>query len=346
MVIEELDPLDAPEWDAYVSQKEGANCYHLHAWRTAGERGYGLRAPYLVARARPRGEILGVLPLFFIRRAPLRGYATTGLFGSYGPLLAEDGEIAGLLLREACRRARDAGLASFHFKALGPGPAAGGFVEVGGWVVATLALWPDAGAAWAGIRGKERNLVRKARENGLDVRRGGAEGVPAFYDVLAENMHHKGAPIYGLRFVEELVRAFGPDAEVVAVHRQNRCVAGAVTLTFKETMTIPFLSSRPDALPLRPNVLLVWDLIARACGAGRRVLDFGTSLLGSTSLDFKLHWGARTVPRSILVYPLRGRPPAIDVGAPMVRAGVALWQRLPRAWADALGPGVCARFLA
>jgi len=77
MVIEELDPADAAEWDEYVSAKAAANCYHLHGWRTAGERGYRLRAPYLVARSRPRGELLGALPLFFVRSPPLRGYATT-----------------------------------------------------------------------------------------------------------------------------------------------------------------------------------------------------------------------------------------------------------------------------
>src|SRR5436853_308864 len=81
----------------------------------------------------------------------------------------------------------------------------------------------------------------------------------AFYDVLADNMHHKGAPIYGRRFIEELVRAFPRMAEVVTVNQGSRCVAGAVTLTFKGVMAIPFLSSRPDALWLRPNVLLVWD---------------------------------------------------------------------------------------
>ena len=105
MVIEELDPGAAAEWDAYVEGKEPANCYHLHGWRSGGERSYGLRAPYLVARSRPRGELLGVLPVFFVRGAPLRGYATTGLFGSYGAVLAEDDGIAALLLREACRRA-------------------------------------------------------------------------------------------------------------------------------------------------------------------------------------------------------------------------------------------------
>lgn len=345
MVIEELDPASAPEWDDYVSRKEGANCYHLHAWRMAGERGYGLRAPYLVARSRARGGLLGVLPLFFVRSPPWRGYATTGLFGSYGRVLADDGEIAALLLREAARRARDAGLASLRFKGLGPERAAAGFLDFDRWVVATLPLWPDAQVAWAAIRGKERNLVRKARANGLSVRRG-AQGIPAFYDVLADNMHHKGAPIYGRRFIEEVVGAFGARAEVITVHHGDRCVAGAVTLTYQGVLTIPFLSSRPEALVLRPNVLLVWEIIASACAAGLRTLDFGTSLRGSSSLKFKQHWGARTVPRSILVRPLRGPPPVLDVDTPMVRAGVALWQRLPRAWADALGPGVCGRFLA
>jgi len=345
MLIEELDPAAALEWDSYVSRKEGANCYHLHAWRTAGERGYGLRAPYLVARARPRGEILGILPLFFVRSPPWRGYATTGLFGSYGRVLADDPEIAALLLAQARHLADEVGLASFRFKGLGAEPAAKDFVDVDRWVVATVPLWPDAGAAWTGIRGKERNLVRKARAQGLELRRGPA-GIPAFYDVLADNMHHKGAPIYGRRFIEELVRAFGGAAEVLTVHHGDRCVAGAVTLTFEGVITIPFLSSRPDALALRPNVLLVWEIIARACDAGLRVLDFGTSLRDSSSLRFKQHWGAQTVPRSILVCALRGRPPALDVDNPMIRAGVALWQRLPRAWADALGPGVCGRFLA
>jgi FemAB-related protein (PEP-CTERM system-associated) len=345
MVIEELDPAAAPEWDDYVARKEGANCYHLHGWRTAGERGYGLRAPFLAARARQRGELLGVLPLFFVRSSPLRGYATTGLFGAYGPVLADDSEISGLLLREACRRARDAGLASLRFKGLGDEPGARGFVPLDHWVVARLPLWSSPDQAWAAIRGKERNLVRKAREHGLEVRRG-SDQLPAFYDALAANMHHKGAPIYGQRWIEEVVRSFGEAAEVVTVHHRGRCVAGAVTLTFKGVITVPFLSARPEALPLRPNVLLVWDLIARGCGQGLGTLDLGTSLRGSSSLSFKLHWGCRVEPRSILVCPLRGGPPALDVQSPMVRAGVALWQRLPRAWADALGPQVCRRFLA
>jgi len=343
MVIEELDPEAAAEWDDYVRKAEGANCYHLHAWRTVGVRGYALRAPYLVARA--RGEILGALPLFFVGGPPLGGYATTGLFGAYGRVLAADDAIARLLLREGCRRARAAGLASFRLKGFGDDRRADGFVPLDHWVVATLALPDSPEAAWAGLRGKQRNLVRKARELGLTAR-AGVEDAGSFYDVLAHNMHHKGAPIYGRRWMDELLRAFGSAARVITVHHGGRCVAGALTLRFADTVAVPFASARPDSLHLRPNSLLYWEIISRACEEGLRTLDLGTSLRGSSSLSFKLHWGAQTSPRTVHVRPLRGRPPALDVASPLVRAGVAMWQRLPRAWADALGPQVCRRFLA
>src|SRR5258705_7512878 len=151
MVIEELDPEAGPEWDEYVARKEGANCYPLHGWGRAGERAYGLRAPWLIARAHPRGEPLGVLPLFFVRSDPLRGYATTGLFGAYGPVLAEDGEIRALLIREACRRAREAGLPPLPLQGVGEEPPAPGFPSLRSWGVAPPPPPAPPHPAWASL---------------------------------------------------------------------------------------------------------------------------------------------------------------------------------------------------
>ena len=47
-----------------------------------------------------------------------------------------------------------------------------------------------------------------------------------------------------------------------------------------------------------------------------------------------------------MVRTLRGKPPSMDVESPLVRTLVAVWQRLPRGLADALGPSVCRRWLA
>jgi len=344
MIIEELDPAAAQEWDAYVAQKEGANCYHLHGWRAAGERGYGLRSPYLAARSRQRGELLGILPLFFVENGFSRGYATTGLFGAYGPVLADDESIGRALLEEASFRAERAGLSSLRLKALGDEPCARGFSPLDHWVIARLPLAKTPEEAWDGLRGKVRNCIRKAQRFGFEVRTG-LEEVDGFYDVLAENMHRKGTPIYGLHWMRELVQALS--AEVITLRLDGRTVSGAIALSFGGVVTVPFASSRPGAFHMNPNNLLYWEIISRACAAGMRTLDFGRSVRESSPLAFKLGWGATTTPQPLLVRTLRGgRPPKMDAESRSIRALVKLWQRLPRGLADALGPAVCRRWLA
>lgn len=337
MIIEELDPADAPEWDAYVARSPGATCYHLHGWRSVGERGYGLRAPFLAARARPRGELLGILPLFFVPG----GYATTGLFGAYGRVLADSGEVGRALLEEAADRARRAGLASVRLKALGEEPCAAGYRAIDRWVIARLPLAASPEEMWTCLRGKVRNCIRKAQRFGFSVRSGDVDG---FYDVLAENMHRKGSPIYGLQWMRELVASLG--AEVVTLRLDGRTVSGAVTLTYRGVVTVPFASSRPSTFHMNPNNLLYWEIIRRGCSAGLQTLDFGRSLRDSTPLAFKLGWGATTTPQPLLVRTLRGKPPAMNVDSRGVKMVVALWQRMPRPLADALGPAVCRRWLA
>ena len=71
--------------------------------------------------------------------------------------------------------------------------------------------------------------------------------LPAFYDVLAENMHRKGTPIYGIAMMRAIVDALGDRAEVVTLALDGRAVSGAIVLTFRDTVYVPFCSSRPSS---------------------------------------------------------------------------------------------------
>src|SRR5258708_5422733 len=93
----------AAAWDAYVSRQPGATLYHLFAWKTVAEEAYRMRAPFLVARDGPGQPIRGVLPLVRVPR-PFAAYLTSGLFGSYGALLADEERHARALLEAAMRR--------------------------------------------------------------------------------------------------------------------------------------------------------------------------------------------------------------------------------------------------
>jgi FemAB-related protein (PEP-CTERM system-associated) len=344
MVIEELRERDAAAWDAYVEAHPRANCYHLRAWKTAAANAYGMEAPFLLAREQPDGPVRGVLPLFVIRGAPGSAYLTTGLFGAYGPVLADE-EAGEALIAEALRRARALPARFLVLKSIGAEPHARGFDPVDRWVVARLPLAPAPEVLWRGFRDKTRNAIRKGQRSGLEVREGHSE-LDGFYDVLAENMHRKGAPIYGRSLFRELLRELGERAEVLTLADRGRTVSGALVIRFGGVATVPFASSRPSSFHLNPNNLLYWEIISRACRAGLHTLDFGRSLRGSSALSFKLGWGARTEAQPMYVHSVRGAPPRFDVTAPSVRALVRLWRSLPRSFADALGPLVCRRWLA
>lgn len=341
--VEELTPGGAAEWDAFVTAQATSEHFHLALWRTVGERAYGLRAPYLLCRGAD-GAVRGVLPLFIVRR-PFGTFMTNGLFGAYGPLLA-DAEARAALLARARELAEEARAHHITLKQLGDDPPPPGYVLRDTSVIATLVLADTADKVWRGFRDKTRNAVRKAQKQSLSFHEDPAD-LAEFYDVLAENMHRKGTPIYGIAFFRELLAALLKDGGggLAVLRHEGRVVSGGIVAYHRDRVYVPFASSRPSAFHLNPNNLLYWELMQRAIARGARVFDFGRSPRDSSTLAFKLHFGATTQPMPFHILPLRGAAPAMDSHDPAVQRLVQLWQRLPRQLADVLGPPICGRFL-
>ena len=337
MRVERFDEGAAAAWDAFVAARPDATCYHHRAWKQVAERAYRLETGFLLARD-PDERVRGVLPLFVVKR-PFQKMVTTGLFGAYGPLLADESARPALLAAARAFTER-VGASVLQIKALGDAAAPDGLVRLDTSVTAILALDPDPQVLWRRFDGDVRTCVRQAQKFKLELRSGPGE-LEAFYDVLAENMHRKGSPIYGLGFMRELLAAFGTDAEIVTLWSEGKAISGAFVLTFKDTVYVPFASSRASAFHMRPNNLLYWEIIQRACKRGLRALDFGRSPRGSSTLKFKLKWRPEVTPVPFYVYSAGLRPPTLDSGkGGGVDTLVHLWQKLPRSWADAIGPAV------
>src|SRR5258708_28815113 len=200
--VEELSDASAAEWDDYVAAQPGATLYHLRAWKLVAERAYSMRAPFLIARDESTGAVRGALPLFVVDR-PFGRYVTSGLFGAYGPLLADDEAAARALLLSAQRVTDAVGGRLLHLKILGQAPQPVAFDRRQIWVTAHLPLARDWKTVWEGLTRNMRNQVRRARQNDLRLVAGNHR-IDDFYDVLAENMHRKGSPIYGRAFLPEL----------------------------------------------------------------------------------------------------------------------------------------------
>jgi FemAB-related protein (PEP-CTERM system-associated) len=340
-MIEEHAPAVLPAWDSFVARCPDATCHQLSGWSQVATRAYGLRARLLISRESSEGPVRGVLPLFVVPR-PFHHYVTTGVFGAYGKVLA-DGPATSELLDAARAFTDREGAQYLHVKGLGDGPAPCGFARQDLWVRALLPLRGGADAVWSRFKSSMRAAIRQGRAAGLELREGHGE-LEAFHDVLADNMHRLGSPIYGLRFFRAALDAFGDRVNVFTLRKEGVPISGALTIAFNGVMNVPFASSRKAFFPMRPNNLLYWSIIERACALGLETLDFGSSMRNSSALAFKLGWRAVTEPVASYVYAHDGGTPDLGPGAAGLQAGVELWKRLPGPVADALGPMV-ARFM-
>jgi FemAB-related protein (PEP-CTERM system-associated) len=343
MIVEELGPHAGAEWDEYVQKHPAGNCYHLRAWAQVAARAYGQRAPYLTARERAGGPIRGALPLFQIRNAVGR-YLTSAMFGGYGAILADGPGARGALLGAAIGLAHRERARHLTLKVLDEPGCPVGFSRQELGEVAILSLAGTEEELLKRCHGNVRRGIRKAQENGL-VCGFGPQQLPHFYDVLAENYHRKGTPIYGIALMRELCAAFPGQTEILALWKDRRPISGALVLYHKHTAYVPFCSSRREHFKLFPNYLIYWEVMKRARERGMRWLDFGHSPAGSSSLDFKRRFGAERRPQPQLVYRPDGKTAApLRAEDPVPRLAIALWKRLPRPVADWLGPWVIGHF--
>ncbi len=96
-----------------------------------------------------------------------------------------------------------------------------------------------------------------------------------------------------------------------------------------------------DARELAANDFKYWELMRRACERGIRVFDYGRSKRGTGPYDFKKNWGFEPLPLAYEYQLLtRADVPQNNPLNPKYRAFIALWRRLPRPAANALGPHI------
>jgi FemAB-related protein (PEP-CTERM system-associated) len=204
-----------------------------------------------------------------------------------------------------------------------------------------LPLQADTTAQWGALDRKVRNQVRKAEGSGLTARLGGADLLPAFYDVFTRNMRDLGTPVYSIAFFREVLNAFPEQARVCVVEAGPVTVAAAITLTHRATLEVPWASSLREYLAQCPNNLLYWQIMQHAIRTGSQTLDFGRSTPNEGTYRFKQQWGAQPHPL-YWEYALVGRaaPPDLSPKNPRFESAIAVWKRLPIAVTNRIGPHI------
>jgi FemAB-related protein (PEP-CTERM system-associated) len=332
--VAEAGAADAARWGAYVQAAPGASVYHQWGWRAVLQESFGHRTWYLLAS---RGDaVQGVLPLALIDSRLFGRYLVSLPFVTGGGICAQDDATAMELAAraaEVARRERAASVELRHVAARLDVPTRQTKVRL------TLPLPPDPEALWRGLDGKVRNQVRKGMKSGLKAELATSEAVGDFHRVHARNMRDLGSPAHGADFFQRVLATFPGGAHLFLVRQGARPVAGALLLTYRDRVEVPWAAALRESWPLCANNLLYWTLLDWACAAGYRTFDFGRCTAGSGPYRFKRQWGAQAEQLNWQYLLPEGQPlPALNPDNPRFRFAIECWKRLPLGLATWLGP--------
>jgi FemAB-related protein (PEP-CTERM system-associated) len=338
MKIEALRVEDEPLWDAFVEAHPAASIYHLSGWRHLVAEVFGHASHYLLARD-GEGRVAGVLPMIRIRSRLFGDYMVSLPYFTYGgPLGATEG-VERELLHGAGRLAAELGVGHVEFRGFAPREPA--------WPIRTdkvtlhRPLATDEDGLWKSLSKERRRQLKKAQDGKSELRIGGAELLDDFYAVFSRNMRDLGTPVYDRRFFAAMLARFPEATRIVALRREGAPAGAAFLIGYRERIEVPWVSTLREMNAHFVNTLLYWEQLRFAVAAGYRVFDFGRSSADSGTYGFKRQWGAEPVQLfwQYWLAPGRGMP-GLTPTSPKFRLAVRVWQRLPLALANRLGPPI------
>ena len=332
----EVRPLttESLEWDAFVRSAPHGSPFHLLAWKRAVEAAFGHRPHYLLASR--GGGLEAVLPLFEVRGL----FAGRGLisvpYGVYGGVCATSAQARTALLDAATALARRLRARYVELR-----HQAGQEMELPTkslYVRFSRRISASEDENLAAIPRKQRRMTRQGARFGLRPELG-LQHLDGFYEVYAASVRTLGSPVFPRRLFRAIALEFGKDCELLTIWKDDRMVAGVLTLLFEDQALPYYGGALREAFPYAVNDFMYWELMCHVASAGYRVFDFGRSREGTGSYHFKRHWGFEPLPLPYQYVLLDGAAmPNLSPSNSKMEIAVAAWRRLPLPFTRLLGP--------
>nr|WP_231862730.1 FemAB family XrtA/PEP-CTERM system-associated protein [Sphingorhabdus sp. M41] len=337
-VLEHPDTEELARIEAFVAASPEGTAFHRPAWLLSVSKACGHEWRYLLAEDGD-GLLHGILPLNLIHSALFGRALVSSGFAVGGGILADSDRAVQLLAEEAWRFAEGNSFPTVELRG-GPVPDARWQCKQDVYAGFVTALAEDAESQLLAIPRKQRAEIRKGLKNDLTVRIGTTQQDRTdHYTVYAESVRNLGTPVFPKALFEQVLDAFGEDADILTVLSDGLPVASVLSLYHQQTVMPYWGGGTWDARRFRANDIMYYELMNHARKRGCRSFDFGRSKYGTGAFSFKKNWGFEPRPLSYATRTADGED-ARDVN-PMsakYRLQVALWQRLPLSVANRLGP--------
>jgi CelD/BcsL family acetyltransferase involved in cellulose biosynthesis len=290
-------PLSDPRWISFLESSPDAGIFHHPAWSQLMTECYGYR-PFVIALLGPNSNIAAGVPLMEVN-SPITGrrWVSLSFSDECRPLYTEESALRKLVEGIVFLAAQDR-IPKLELRATYPENPA--LCASSQHVIHEIDLSPGEKIVWKKIHDMHRRNIKIAHENEVRIIQGETlQHLQEFYQLHLWTRHRQGVPIQPWKFFERM-KTLLLDREhgfLLLAYKDGRCIAGAIFLHWKGTLTYKYGASRDDGLKYRPNNLLMWTAIQKGCENGFDRFDMGRTDLENKGLrTFKSRWGARERP--------------------------------------------------
>jgi len=300
----------------------------------------GLRHKPYVLEAIQDGEIVGILPLAFMRSLLFGRFLVSLPYVNWAGVVARTPDAAAALIDRAVRLADelDVRFLELRHTARCEHPALGR--EMTSKVQMRLPLSSSTDAVWKQLRSVVRTQVRKGEKQDFAVEWGRENLLGDFYGVFAENMRDLGTPVYGRRLFASVLSELPREVEFCVVRSGRQPIGGALVVHGPGLTEVPSASVLRSFRSTAANSLMYWRIVQRAVERGQGFFDFGRSTPGGGTFEFKKKWGAQPEPAVWQYYVRKGDAGDMRPETGKYRRFIAAWQRMPVWLTRLIGPAI------
>jgi hypothetical protein len=282
---------DSVHWNDYCQKQLDLPPLPNYEWLQVFEDTYGVTIFPIVALDE-NNNIRGLLPIYQI----FDYMGNPNLYSLKNSLIADDIETCRDLVEFAEQLAQDRNAiqltvtSGYHQLEL-----PNRFIPI---QTVTLEIAPTEDEMWLLIRGKARNMIKKATKDGI-VAEQGIHHLEEFYEMYSHRMIQKGVRIHSLAYFENIVKYLGNQTQFFIAKKAGETIGGMLLVYGKDTGAYVFGGSLVGR-GTSPNQLLLWEMIQFSIKKGIKNLDLGESAAGSGVYNFKVWFGG--TPRDVHYY--------------------------------------------
>lgn len=327
----------------FIARNAGDNFYFDSAWLHLITSLYGYTLIPLTTTD-SSGAITGFLPLCYLQ-SPLTGRRLVSLpFSDHSPMLAADGASANDLIDQAIRLAQEKQVRYLELRTGQHETLAqrDDLTMANLYASWRIALDPDSQVPYARLHQGARRKIKKARNQGVQVRIAERrEDMLEYYrlHLLTRTKKH-GMPSQSLAFFLRLWDAFAPGGQVhlELAEYAGKVVAAHITAFYGKTARYMYGASDERYHDLGAGYLLTWESAAWGCEHGYQVLDLGRTAYANAGLmQYKKSWGAIEEPSPYYYYPAIQGLAATPESSRKYQLLTRCWKRLPLRISGPLG---------